>query len=293
MTSPRLALLLLAAAVVWPAAGRAEDEVPEAPAAKPWKKIEFASEDGLKITADLYLAHEDLRRPFLVLCHQARWSRGEYREIAPKLNKLGYNCLAIDQRSGRGVNEVPNETCARALAAKKGTSYLDARRDIVAALKYAREHYAKGKLVAWGSSYSAALVLQIVGTDGKLADGVMSFAPGEYFGRLGKNEVWVREAAAKLACPVFITSAKGEAPQWRAIFEAIPDGKKVSYLPETAGQHGSRALWERMPDHEGYWTAVKAFLKNHFPMPEKPAPDPDGEDGPEEVPGADDEDGDG
>ena len=46
--------------------------------------------------------------PVLVLFHQAGWSRGEYREIAPKLNELGYICLAIDQRSGKGVNGVAN-----------------------------------------------------------------------------------------------------------------------------------------------------------------------------------------
>ena len=57
------------------------------------KKIEFSSEDGLKITADLYMVHSE-EKPFIVLFHQAGWSRGEYLEIAPKLNKIGFNCMA-------------------------------------------------------------------------------------------------------------------------------------------------------------------------------------------------------
>ena len=34
--------------------------------------------------ADLYIAH-DASAPFILLFHQAGWSRGEYLEIAPKL----------------------------------------------------------------------------------------------------------------------------------------------------------------------------------------------------------------
>ncbi len=250
-------LVLLALFGLSPLAG-AKDKKPAAP-----KQFEFASEDGLKITADLYAPHKSLKTPFIVLCHQAGWSRGEYREIVPKLNALGFNCMAIDQRSGGGVNGVTNETVARAKKAKKQTTFVDARQDIVAALKYARKHHARGKLVAWGSSYSSALVLQVVGSEPKLADAVLSFAPGEYFTRFGKPATWVRDAAKGLKHPVFITSAKNEKPQWAAIFAAIPKGKKVAYVPQTKGNHGSRALWERFDDHKGYWEAVSAFLKKH------------------------------
>ena len=76
---------------------------------RPYQTVHFDSADGLKITADLYLSH-DKSKPFVVLCHQASWSRGEYREIAPKLIALGFNCMAIDQRSGNEVNDVKNET---------------------------------------------------------------------------------------------------------------------------------------------------------------------------------------
>lgn len=138
-----------------------------------FKQIEFDSLDGLKITADLYIAASDKTQPFIVLCHQAGWSRGEYREIAPKLNEMGFNCIAIDQRSGKAVNGVTNDTAARAKAAGKGGAYVDAEQDIIAAAKYAKDNLAEGELLLWGSSYSAALVLRIAGTHTDMVNGVL------------------------------------------------------------------------------------------------------------------------
>ena len=232
------------------------------------KKVTFASEDGLTVTADLYLAHEDAATPFIVLFHQARSSRGEYREIAPRLARLGFNCLAVDQRSGAKALEVDNETAQRAAGAEKDASYLAARQDMVAALRHARKTWAKGKLIAWGSSYSASLALEIVGADATLADGVVSFSPGEYFQKLGKADTWIRDSVAGLACPVFITSARKEKPMWEAIYEAIPAEGKRCYVPEKDGRHGSSALWSRFDFSEDYWKAVTAFLRTHF-VPQK------------------------
>jgi len=61
------------------------------------KKITFKSTDGLLMTADYYQvkAHKGI----ILLCHRSHCNRAEYRETAPKLNALGYSCLAIDQRS--------------------------------------------------------------------------------------------------------------------------------------------------------------------------------------------------
>ncbi len=62
--------------------------------------IHLKSADGLLITADSYLPHDTNTAPLIVLFHQAGSSRGEYSEIAPRLNELGFNCIAVDQRSG-------------------------------------------------------------------------------------------------------------------------------------------------------------------------------------------------
>lgn len=226
----------------------------------PFQTITFPSEDGLEITADVYAPHEDKTTPFIVLCHQAGWSRGEYREIAPKLNEMGFNCMAIDQRSGGGVNQVANSTVAKAKEDDKSTQFLDAQQDIVSALNFAHEELAEGKVILWGSSYSAALSLVIAGEHNDLVDGVLAFAPGEYFTRFGKADDWVQTGAAKIADPAFITSAKNEFPRWEAIFNAIEGDGKKKFVPETAGNHGSRALWEQFDDHGSYWEAVSDFL---------------------------------
>lgn len=234
-----------------------------------WTEVTFPSADSLPITGELYRASDDKQTPFLLLCHQASWSRGEYREIAPRLVAMGFNCLAIDQRSGGVVNQVQNKTHAAAKAKGLGTTFLDARVDIVAALKHCRATYASGKLFVVGSSYSSALVLEIVGRDKALADGVISFAPGEYFRRFGKSGSFIKEGAAGLTCPVWITSSKREAPMWAAIYEAIGSEHKAKFIPETAGQHGARALWKMFPDSPAYWKALTAFLDKHAPRPKE------------------------
>lgn len=227
-----------------------------------FKKLSFKSDDEIAITADLYMAHQDKKTPFIVLCHQAGWSRGEYLEIAPKLNALGFNCLAIDQRSGGEVNGVSNETARKAAAvAAKPVQFPDAEQDMVAAISYAKTNYAQGKLILWGSSYSAGLALRIAGEHPDKIDGVLAFAPGEYFERSGKSRNWVQQSARKIGDPVFITSAKNEFKKWRSISEAVPAGLLHTFLPKTKGNHGSRALWEKFSDNKSYWVAVKAFLK--------------------------------
>lgn len=229
-------------------------------------------EKDLTIRGQLYaVADKDKSRPFIILCHQAGWSRGEYQEIAPKLNEMGFNCLAIDQRSGGEVNGVKNETAA--LAKKRGmdTGFVAAEKDILAIVQRVREaDHAKGKVILWGSSYSAALVLRIAGEHPDLVDGVLSFAPGEYFRRFDKPADWIQNSAGNITVPVFITSAKNEFRNWSAIFDAIPGDAKTSFVPETAGNHGSRALWERFDDHDAYWEVTRAFLKQFVETDDQP-----------------------
>jgi dienelactone hydrolase len=247
----RIALL---AAVMCAAAPAWSDE---APAPEERRTVSFESEDGIPITADLWVDRA-YRKPFIVLFHQAGWSRGEYREIAPQLSIMGFNVMAVDLRSGGRVNGVVNQTHAAARKAGKKTDYVSALPDMRAAIAYARKHHAKGKLILWGSSYSAGLVLWLGAKVN--ADAVLAFAPGEYYRKLGKPRTWVREAAKKLTMPVFITSARSEHKSWKAIYQAIPSKNKQFYLPETRGQHGSRALWKKFPDSPGYWMAVRRFL---------------------------------
>ena len=95
------------------------------------EKVSFTAKDGLEVSGDLYAPHKEKETPFIVLFHQARSSRGEYAEIAPRLNKLGFNCLAVDQRSGGDFAKTfTNETHARAVAKGLPTTYDDAYPDL-------------------------------------------------------------------------------------------------------------------------------------------------------------------
>lgn len=227
--------------------------------AQNYQTITFKSGDGITITANLYLT-EAKTEPFIILFHQANWSRGEYLEIGPKLNQLGYNCMAVDLRSGGSVNNVANATMQSAVAAMKETKYVNSIPDIKAAVDYAKEFHAEGKLVIWGSSYSSSLVLHYAGTNPENVDAVLSFSPGEYFRSQGKPADFIASAAKNITKPVFITSAKGEQKSWQSIYDAIPSESKEFYLPETPGNHGSRALWAKFGDSLRYWDAVEAFL---------------------------------
>lgn len=227
--------------------------------------VSITSSDGLVMVADTYIVNLEPETPVIVLFHQAGWSRGEYIEIAPKLNELGFNCIAVDQRSGDKVNGVINLT---AKAAKKDDLpglYIDALPDIISALKFTKKQFPTNPIIAWGSSYSSSLVLHVAGKHPELIDGVLSFAPGEYFSKQGKTNTWIKESASSITIPTFITSAKNEKANWSAIFEAIPSENKTAFIPDTKGNHGSRALWEEFSDHAAYWEATTGFLNKHFP----------------------------
>ena len=222
--------------------------------------IYFKSKDGIQVSADLYMAHDE-SAPFIVLFHQAGWSRGEYVEIAPDLNALGYNCMAVDLRSGGSVNDIKNITNQNAIKGMKETKYVNAIQDMEAAIEYARSNFATGKLIIWGSSYSSALSLKLAGDMSDKIDGVLAFSPGEYFASQGKPRDFVTSGASKISDPVFITSARSEKNTWWGIYVAISSEKEY-FLPKTAGNHGSRALWEKFSDSKEYWDAVKKFLKS-------------------------------
>ena len=218
--------------------------------------ISFNTNDGVKVTADLYMTNKS-NAPFIILYHQARYSRGEYREIAPKLNELGFNCLAVDQRSGKDVNGILNQTYLYAKKMNKSTEYIDAIPDLEAAFSYVKNKINPDKIILWGSSYSAALVFYLGSVHSQDIDGILAFSPGEYFKIEGKE---IKLFAAKVKCPVFITSSGKEHKQWKGIYDMVST-KKYSFLPMMEeGRHGSKALWSDNGNHKKYWNDVTNFL---------------------------------
>ncbi|MBI9067442.1 MAG: alpha/beta fold hydrolase [Salinivirgaceae bacterium] len=220
------------------------------------KEITFKSADDVSVSGDLYLTAEKYAA-FIILFHQAGYSRGEYIETAPKFNEMGFNCLAIDQRSGEEVNGIVNQTYIE--AKKKGlkTKYPDAMPDLEAAIDYIIKNYNPKKLIILGSSYSASLSLILASKYPDKIDAVLAFSPGEYF-KIDDKEI--KDFAVNIKIPVFITSAKLEKLMWNKIFEAIPEEFGTSFLPEVKSIHGSRALWSKQKGAEACWNAVEEFL---------------------------------
>lgn len=228
-----------------------------------FESVDFPTAGGIKARADLYESKSP--SPTLILLfHQAGSSRGEYREIAPKLVELGYRVMAVDQRSGGVLNHVPNETYQRAAKKRLARSYLDAYADLEAALAYARKELKAQRIIVWGSSYSASLVFRLTAEHPDEVTAVMAFSPGEYFEK-GKGADYIEGFAKRVKQPVFVTSAKKEREQVKPIFDASPAEKKILFTPASKGQHGSRALWAKWPDNDVYWTAVKGFLQSYAP----------------------------
>lgn len=223
-----------------------------------YKEITFPSLDGLEISA--WLCSDNNRsKPFILLFHQAHYSRGEYLEIIPKLNVMGFNVMAVDLRNGNEVNGIVNETSDRAFEQDLDINYIATLPDIEASIKYTQKHLASDKLIIWGSSYSASLVL-VVANHTPEVDAVLAFSPGEYYKKQGKR--YIQQNVTHLKKAVFITSSKEEEKYWKDIYQTIPSKKKVFYLPRSKGVHGAKALWENNPSHQGYWQAVTDFLED-------------------------------
>jgi len=150
-----------------------------------YKKIQFPSNDGLPISAHLY-SDGNKSKPFILLLHQATYSKGEYLEIAPKLTQMGFNVMAVDLRSGDTVNNIPNEISDIALDKDLDISYLSTLPDIEASLLYSKKNLSEGTLLLWGSSYSSGLALYMASLH-KSIDAVLAFSPGEYYKKKRKK----------------------------------------------------------------------------------------------------------
>jgi dienelactone hydrolase len=215
----------------------------------------FPSTDGLLITADLYLQDKSL--PYIVLFHQANFSRGEYRETAPKLMKLGYNCLAVDLRSGKEVNFIQNETAARAREKNLPVGYLDAEKDMLSAIDYIKKQ-SKGKIVLLGSSYSASLALKIAKGNANVS-AIIAFSPGEYF----QQQLVLKTALAKLDKPIFIASTTNEHPFIKEMMSGVSDNLITWWTPSKGkGIHGSKALWHSSQGNDECWMSLLMFFKS-------------------------------
>ena len=219
------------------------------------EKISFPSIDGLPIFANLY--HNNDKFPAILLCHQARYNKAEYDEIAVELYKKGFNLITIDQRSGGTLFEQENETFAEATKLGKPTTYLDAEQDIEAAINFAHNKYSQ-KIILWGSSYSSTLSLYFASSNDKIK-AVIAFSPGDYF---AEQKGSLKSRLNGFDKPMFATSSNEEAPELTDLLLGIARNEnQMQFIPTEKGKHGSKALWKNNSDNEEYWKALNSFLE--------------------------------
>ena len=219
------------------------------------QKVSFYSSDSLRITADLYL--KDYKLPFILLFHQEGGSRGEYTEIAKRLEKLDYNCLAVDLRIGDKMNYVQNETVLRAQTAGMHPVFLDTHKDIEASIKYV-EKFNHDPVILFGSSFTASLCLMEAKHNPKV-NAAIAFSPGEYF----RPAKVVKDQIQGLKKPIFVATTELEYEYVLQMLSGIDDQYKTIYHPAKGkkGVHGAKALWNSSESSSECWLDLMLFFK--------------------------------
>lgn len=223
------------------------------------QSVTFQATDGGTVYADVIRSGQ-AEAPLIILFHQAGSNgRGEYANIFPRLVDNGYDVLLVDQRSGGSYYGSENRTVK---ARGSSTKYCAAYPDLEGALRYAKTLRPEGPIFAWGSSYSAALVLKLAGNHGDDLAGVLAFSPatGRAMGPCNANNFIKGVQIPALGMkPAREMDATGQAQQ--QAFSA----QGLDYYVAKDGVHGSSML-DPARTHknvEPTWARTLAFLKTH------------------------------
>lgn len=230
-------------------------------------EVFFKTEDGVQVFADIYVVEEGKREPIVMLFHQANSNgRAEYAYHIPRLVEAGYNVLVVDQRSGGNQFGGENRTVER----ESGEyTYCEAYPDVEAALDYVIGEGFSGARYAWGSSYSASLVLRLGMERCDDLAGVVSFSPAVGGAMLPcSTTVYITESD----CPVFIAVPGSEVSKYqgkkkrkqRKLAAAAANYVDEMYVAQN-GIHGASMLVpERVGgDVEAHWQAVMNFMRSN------------------------------
>ncbi len=221
----------------------------------PGKEVHFTAADGVTVYADLYEAPEGRTAPLILLYHQARSNaRGEYGPIIPRLTALGYNVLAVDQRSGGSKYGSTNRTVD---ALGHSTGFCDAWPDVVAALDYAMAQGFSGPRFAWGSSYSTALVIRLAVERARDLSAALVFSPVTRI--CGADDLIER-----IKVPLLALSPESEMRFRQQQFARLRAHGAQTYVAKK-GVHGSSMLVSArtQADTSATWAVVIAFLHAH------------------------------
>ena len=163
----RLFLTLLMIASAATAAAENSDPVP----------VTTKTTDGVTVYGYQYFGGLPDDAPLLLVFHQGLSNaRGEYAGLAEWLNSEGFRVLAWDQRNGGDLYGSENQTL-RDLPEGTPNGYCDTYKDVEAALQYTKSNRLADSVIAWGSSYSGALVFQLATNHEDFVRGVIAFSP--------------------------------------------------------------------------------------------------------------------
>jgi dienelactone hydrolase len=224
-------------------------------------EITYTTLDGNTVFADELLAPEGKDAPLLILFHQAGANgRAEYKHAIPRLQALGFSLLVVDQSSGGERFGGANRTVA---ARGKSSSYCEAYPDLEATINYVELSGYGGPVFAFGSSYSAGLVVRLGADYSDMLNGVVAFSPASGgpmkdcspnpYAETTKAPTMVVRPAREMQMP----SAKDQ----YALFE---QHGHTMFVHE-GGVHGSSTLdpERTKASTEVAWNAVLAFLAEH------------------------------
>lgn len=217
------------------------------------------ADDEVLVHAYRY-APERITRDLVVLAfHQAQGdARGEYAPIAARLNELGYEVFAVDQRSGGERFGGPNQT-VRDLG--RSTGYCEAMADLEAAYSYLRSIRPGRSVVVFGSSYSAALALRLATQNPPDLAGVVPFSPASG-GPL--EDCRGEEVSGEIDAPVLVFRPASEmeidsVQEQAKLFE--DQGHEV-FVADPAVHGASMLVAERVDARvEATWSRLLLFLR--------------------------------
>ncbi len=226
------------------------------------EEITFETKDGVTLYADLYLQDDASEASNIILFHQGGGNvKAEYDTIWPKLFDAGYNILAVDMRNGGGERLGGINRTVAALG-DVTYDYCEAQPDVIPSIQQLKHRKLNGPVILWGSSFSAALVINTTAEIPEQIAGTLAFSPASG-GPLA--DCSPNRPADSLTSPIIIfrPGREMEIESVQKQFNLFSDAGHSTYIAKD-GVHGSSMLNPKRVkgDTEGTWEAVFTFLKS-------------------------------
>lgn len=209
--------------------------------------IVTTTSDGVTIYGERFYGDLDSEAPLILLFHQGGSNgRGEYAPLTSWLNELGYRAIAWDQRSGGEMFGESNRTRA-GMSPAVDPEFCGAYPDLKAALDFVIDE-GVDSVIAWGSSYSAALVFRLAAQNPSRVSGVIAFSPAAG-GPM--EECRARRWIEDLDVPILALRPASEMTRQSSIEQRrILVDAGASFLVIENGVHGSSMLIDERTKHD-------------------------------------------